>query len=207
VYEKYEFVNPKIVHTLGPWRAGQQFVKELEEQLLFDNIIHISVSLYGSLAKTGIGHGTDIALLLGLSGDDPVTIAIDHVIPKTQTIKNDKILILGGTREVLFNYDEDLIYYFAESLPYHSNGMIFKATTLNGEEYIATYYSIGGGFIVRDSQFGIEDKLGIKASSFPYPIYNAQDLIKWNINTGKQVSEIVKSNEQATRSEVEIQKV
>jgi L-serine dehydratase len=198
-------VGPSSSHTLGPWRAGQQFVKELEEQLLCDDVIHISVSLYGSLAKTGIGHGTDIALLLGLSGDDPVTIPIDNVIPKTQTIKKDKVLILGGKKEVFFNYNKDIVFHFTESLPYHSNGMVFKATMLNGEEYSAAYYSIGGGFTVRDSQSGIEDKLGIKASSFPYPIYNAQDLIKWNIKTGKQVSEIVKSNEEANRTQSEIQ--
>src|SRR5690606_27637166 len=84
-------IGPSSSHTLGPWRAAQQFVAELEKQSLLDEVYHISISLYGSLAKTGIGHGTDIALLLGLSGDDPVTIPLDDVLSKTSKIKNEQV--------------------------------------------------------------------------------------------------------------------
>jgi len=198
-------IGPSSSHTLGPWRAAQQFVKELEAQSLLDDIYHVSVSLYGSLAKTGLGHGTDIALLLGLSGDDPVTIAIDHVIPKTEAIKKENVLNLGNKKELFFSYDKDLKFHFSQTLPYHPNGMVINAKTLQGKEYISTYYSIGGGFIVKDAESGIEDKLGITASSFPYPIYNAQDLVSWNLQTGKQVSEIVESNEKSQRSIIEIE--
>src|SRR6202012_2360523 len=80
-------IGPSSSHTLGPWRAAQQFARELEQKQVLDLVVQVKILLYGSLAKTGKGHGTDIAVLLGLSGDDPVTFAVDQVTPKINEIK------------------------------------------------------------------------------------------------------------------------
>lgn len=193
-------IGPSSSHTLGPWRAAQQFVAELEKQFSLEDVYHISVSLYGSLAKTGIGHGTDIALLLGLSGDDPETIALDDVLSKTKKIKQEKVLSLGNSKEIFFDSEKDMVFHFSETLAYHPNGMIFKAMMLQGEEYEAIYYSIGGGFVVKQTEAERIDNVGIKASSFPYPINSAHDLVVFNEQTSKKVCEIVESNEKAFRS-------
>src|ERR1700761_2665035 len=91
-------IGPSSSHTLGPWRAAQQFVQVLEQQEVLQLVLEIKILLYGSLAKTGKGHGTDIAIQLGLSGDDPVTFAVDEVVPKINHIKTSRQLILGNKK-------------------------------------------------------------------------------------------------------------
>src|ERR1700733_9483665 len=86
-------IGPSSSHTLGPWRAAQQFVASLEQKGVLADVMEVKILLYGSLAKTGRGHGTDIAILLGLSGDDPVTFDVDRVGPKTQQIQTSNKLI------------------------------------------------------------------------------------------------------------------
>src|SRR3982750_2070826 len=112
-------IGPSSSHTLGPWRAAQQFVQLLEQKQVLPLVVHIKVLLYGSLAKTGRGHGTDIAVLLGLSGDDPVTFAVDEVTPKIAGITNSHKLVLGGKQEIDFTIVDDLLFLFNESLPFH----------------------------------------------------------------------------------------
>ncbi|RRN76683.1 L-serine ammonia-lyase, partial [Pseudoxanthomonas sp. SGD-10] len=194
-------IGPSSSHTLGPWRAAQQFIEELETRGLFADVIHISISLYGSLAKTGVGHGTDVAILLGLSGDDPVTIAVDSILPKFERIKEGGILKLGGKQDIFFNYPEDLRFLLSESLSYHPNGMTLRALTLGGEEYTESYYSIGGGFVVKGSESSANHSKSLTVADSPYPIYTSLDLIHYHKSTGKQISEIVKSNELAYRDE------
>src|SRR5476651_1255059 len=105
-------IGPSSSHTLGPWRAAQQFVQLLQDQQSLELVEGIRVLLYGSLAKTGRGHGTDIAILLGLSGDDPVTFDVNQIDPKISQIKNDHKLILGADQEIPFSYEDDLLFLY-----------------------------------------------------------------------------------------------
>src|SRR6201993_2903536 len=116
-------IGPSSSHTLGPWRAAQQFAQSLADKGVLADAAEIKILLYGSLAKTGRGHGTDIAILLGLSGDDPVTFEVDQVTPKTENIQTSNKLILGGEQEISFFVNDDLLFLFNESLPYHPNAV------------------------------------------------------------------------------------
>src|SRR6201999_2118501 len=143
-------IGPSSSHTLGPWRAAQQFVQLLQEQGVLPLVTGIKILLYGSLAKTGKGHGTDVAILLGLSGDDPVTFDVNAIDAKIDSIKNSHTLVLAGRGSIHFKFNEDLLFLFNESLPYHPNAVTFQALLMGDKAISATYYSIGGGFVVKE---------------------------------------------------------
>ena len=192
-------IGPSSSHTLGPWRAAQQFVQLLEEKQALPLVVQIKILLYGSLAKTGKGHGTDIAILLGLSGDDPVTFEVDQVGPKTEQIKTLNKLQLAGKKEVSFFANDDMLFLFNESLPYHPNAVSFQAFLSNGTAISETFYSIGGGFVVREGGQG-QQKTEV---DLPFPIETANNLLHWCIKTGLKISEVVMENELAWRGEQE----
>ncbi|MDB5086863.1 MAG: L-serine ammonia-lyase [Mucilaginibacter sp.] len=192
-------IGPSSSHTLGPWRAAQQFVQTLEQKKVLLLVEQVKILLYGSLAKTGRGHGTDIAILLGLSGDDPVTFEVDQVGPKTDKIRSSHKLALAGKKEVSFYADDDLLFLFNESLPFHPNAVTFQAFLSNGTAISETYYSIGGGFVVKD---GGEDQHKTEVD-LPFPIDTANNLLHWCMKTGLKISEVVMENELAWRSEQE----
>jgi L-serine dehydratase len=192
-------IGPSSSHTLGPWRAAQQFVQTLEQKKVLLLVEQVKILLYGSLAKTGRGHGTDIAILLGLSGDDPVTFEVDQVGPKTDKIRSSHKLTLAGKKEVSFYADDDLLFLFNESLPFHPNAVTFQAFLSNGTAISETYYSIGGGFVVKD---GGEDQHKTEVD-LPFPIDTANNLLHWCMKTGLKISEVVMENELAWRSEQE----
>ena len=192
-------IGPSSSHTLGPWRAAQQFVQSLEDKQVLPLVEQVKILLYGSLAKTGRGHGTDIAILLGLSGDDPVTFEVDQVGPKTTNIHTSHKLILAGKHQIEFNVDADLLFLFNESLPFHPNAVTFQAFLSNGNAVSETYYSIGGGFVVKEGAEGLQ-----KAEvDLPFPIDTANNLLHWCMKTGLKISEVVMENELAWRSEQE----
>src|SRR5579863_10547876 len=107
-------IGPSSSHTLGPWRAAQQFVQGLELQEILPLVTGIKILLYGSLAKTGKGHGTDIAILLGLSGDDPVTFDVNAIDEKINGIKTSGQLMLGAVQQIDFLEEEDLLFLYNE---------------------------------------------------------------------------------------------
>lgn len=189
-------VGPSSSHTLGPWRAAERFVEELELQAPLQQVLRVQIFLYGSLAKTGIGHGTDIAVQLGLSGFDPVTFDVAQITATIQHIADQKQLILHGTHRIQFNPTEDIVFLYQETLPYHSNGLRFTATLENGNTITETYYSIGGGFVKKEGEV-----ISAKKTTPPFPINDAEDLLKWCIRTGLAIHEIVYENEQAWRTE------
>jgi len=195
-------IGPSSSHTLGPWRAAQQFVQKLSREGLLVSTECIKILLYGSLAKTGRGHGTDIAILLGLSGDDPVTFDVNQIDVKVNMIKERKCIALGGIHSIEFDYTEDLLFLFHESLPYHPNAVTFQALLNDGRAHSETYYSIGGGFVVQEN----EDRDGSTEVDLPFPVQNAKDLLVWCMRTGLKVSEVVMENEHAWRSEEETNK-
>ena len=190
-------IGPSSSHTLGPWRAAQQFVQSLMDKGALELVEEVKILLYGSLAKTGRGHGTDIAILLGLSGDDPVTFEVDQVIPKTAEIRKTGKLLLSGRQEVIFYEAEDLLFLLNESLPFHPNAVTFQAFLLNGSAISETYYSIGGGFVVKEGGHG-QTKTEV---DLPFPIETANNLLHWCIKTGLKISEVVLENESAWRTE------
>jgi L-serine dehydratase len=192
-------VGPSSSHTLGPWRAAQQFINTIQAKGLLFNIKSVKVLLYGSLAKTGKGHGTDVAVQLGLCGDDPVTFAINQIEPKINDIRSMKRIILSGLHEVSFNPVEDIDFLMTENLPFHPNAVTFLADFNTGNSIAETFYSIGGGFVVKEG----EEAKAIEDAELPFPINTADDLLHWCIKTGMSVSDIVLENEHAWRPEEE----
>ena len=193
-------IGPSSSHTLGPWRAAQQFVQMLEQQDLLPLVEGIKILLYGSLAKTGKGHGTDIAILLGLSGDDPVTFDLNAIDTKINSIKTCGKLMLAGDTEITFSAQDDLLFLFNESLPYHPNAVTFQAFLMGDKAISATFYSIGGGFVVKEG----EQNQSKTEVDLPFPIDTAGDLLHWCIKTGLKISEVVMENELAWRNEPEV---
>ena len=190
-------VGPSSSHTLGPWRAAQKFVQTLSDRNLLQQTTAVRVLLYGSLAKTGKGHGTDIAIQLGLCGEDPVTFDVHSINSRMADIAAMKGLLLGGLHEVQFDPREDIEFLYGESLPYHPNAVTFLADCKNGEAVSETYYSVGGGFVVKEA----EEKSGASNIQLPFPINNANDLSHWCMKTGLSISEVVMENETAWRPE------
>jgi L-serine dehydratase len=192
-------IGPSSSHTLGPWRAAQQFLQLLDEQSALPLVEGIKILLYGSLAKTGRGHGTDIAILLGLSGDDPVTFDVNAIDTKINSIKTSHKLMLNGMQPVDFSIDEDMLFLYNEILSYHPNAVTFQAFLLGDIAISATFYSIGGGFVVRDGALN-QHKAEV---DLPFPIDTARDLLHWCMKTGLKISGVVMENELAWRSEKE----
>jgi len=195
-------IGPSSSHTLGPWRAAQQFINSLKKQGLFNDIVQVKILLYGSLAKTGKGHGTDIAILLGLAGGDPVTFDVNAINSTIEQIKQTQQLDLGAIKNIPFSYSDDLIFLFTESLPFHPNAVTFQAFLTPGKAFSETYYSIGGGFVVKEGENGSEKE----QVDLPFPIQKASELLHWCLSTGLKVSEVVMENEAAWRTEAETKK-
>jgi L-serine dehydratase len=191
-------VGPSSSHTLGPWRAAQAFITSLKEQRLFESLSTIRVLLYGSLAKTGVGHGTDIAVQLGLMGADPVTFPVDAIEGAIASIRNENQLNAGGEKQLPFNPQADIEFLFSESLPFHPNAVSFLASFTSGQSISETYYSIGGGFVVKEGQVTSKD-----AVTLPFPVNTSADLLHWCLKTGLSIHEIVMENELAWRPEAE----
>jgi L-serine dehydratase len=188
-------VGPSSSHTLGPWRAALRFLDTLKRKGSLSEVTEIKVLLFGSLAKTGKGHGTDIAVQLGLSGDDPVTFDVDQITSKINQIASQRKLILED-QEVDFDPQNDIQFLFTESLPFHPNALTFLAKFHNDETLAETYYSIGGGFVIKEGEERVRSSV-----SLPFPINTASDLLHWCIKTGLSISEVVMENETAWRNE------
>lgn len=190
-------IGPSSSHTLGPWRAAQRFVFSLKEKFDIYDLITIKIVLYGSLAKTGIGHGTDIAVQLGLCGDDPVTFDVNNIHAKINNIMARKKIVIDGRHEIDFDPLYDIEFLVTKSLPYHPNALTFLATFRDSTGISETYYSIGGGFVKQEGDQGSEASEVI----LPFPINKADDLLHWCMKTGLAISEVVMENECAWRPE------
>ena len=141
-------VGPSSAHTLGPWRAAEAFLKELEAASIFEKITRVRVDLYGSLSLTGKGHATDYAVMLGLNGADPEYVPIDDISSIINTINETTTINFGGKFKINFDPKTDIVFN-REFLPFHANGLTF--TAINGdEEFSSTFYSVGGGFFTKE---------------------------------------------------------
>ena len=193
-------VGPSSSHTLGPWKAALYFLNELDRHQLLNKVSGLRVHLYGSLAKTGIGHGTDIALLLGLSGYDPVAIDPDKIPEILEKIRSQKRLSLKGEQELPFNEIESIQFHLGEVLSFHSNGLKFEAFEEEKLLIEKTYFSTGGGFVVEENDENVKAMPKVP----PYPVSTAAELLGWCEKTGGKISDVVLENERQWKSEDQV---
>jgi len=179
-------VGPSSSHTLGPWKATLAFLDSLANH---HKPVKIEIELYGSLSKTGKGHGTDIAIMLGLQKYNPATIDTSAIYTIIEHLKQSQQLIINGNA-LHFNPKKHIIFK-PVALPFHPNGIWFKAQMADDSVIEEKYYSIGGGFIVTE----IEDSDIKNTVNFPYPIETEADLLKHINKTGKSIANIVLANE------------
>jgi iron-sulfur-dependent L-serine dehydratase beta subunit len=139
-------VGPSSSHTLGPWLAAKNCIQKVDSLFGLDKVKSIQVLLYGSLAKTGKGHGTAMAVMMGLMEEDPITTNTDLIEPSIAAIKINKKIVIDKRVSIEFDLDNDLLFLKDKLLPHHPNGLEF-IVTIGAEKHTYTYYSIGGGFI------------------------------------------------------------
>ncbi len=193
-------VGPSSSHTMGPWRAAQQFLSTCDRKGILSAVAQVRVDLFGSLAKTGKGHGTDIAILLGLSGEDPVTCVTTSIHQRIEAITTACSLALGGTRSIRFDPATGIVFHRDTVLPFHPNGLSFTAVLYDGAKHCETYYSVGGGFVVQEAQ----DSDRHEITKLPFPIEHASQLVGYCHDQGEPVPRIVWKNEMVWRSDLEI---
>jgi len=190
-------VGPSSSHTLGPWKAALSFVKELN--YLNADIDSIHVELFGSLAKTGKGHATDVAVILGLLGHIPETIDTESISTIVNNIHKDHQLLLSADKTILFDPTKSIQFHKNEILDFHPNGMSIKA--MEGKYIVLdkTYFSIGGGFIVEK---GVDKSLADSKKTIetlPFPINDSADLVVFCEKNKKSIAQIVLENETVFR--------
>ena len=190
-------IGPSSSHTLGPWRAAHRFLASLETKKLLIKTDRVKITLYGSLAKTGRGHGTDIAVQLGLSAFDPVTFDVNRITPAVEEIKAKKKILLNGSHEITFTSETDIVFLFSETLPFHSNALSFSA--YHNEELILEeiYYSVGGGFVVKHGEDATSEANRVELK---FPIEKASELLLYCDQNNMSVSQVVFENEKCWKS-------
>lgn len=195
-------IGPSSSHTVGPMKAACQFVKQLANKNLLAKTQSIKTELFGSLAFTGKGHGTDHAILLGLEGHLPDSIDPNIIKPRaTEIISTQQINVLG--QSMPFHYVQDMIFNFKDLLPAHTNGMRFSAYDQHQQLLNSSiYYSIGGGFIITEEEANHPDAVG--NTDMPFPFNNAKTLIKHCEDQKMTISQLMMANETSLRSEAEV---
>ena len=198
-------IGPSSSHTVGPMRAAARFVARwLVDGGRLQDVARIRAEVFGSLALTGRGHGTDKAVLMGLEGHYPNEIDPDIIPPALERIRAGKRILLNGTHEVAFDEKRDLLMNKRQKLPYHTNGMRFTAFDAN-DEVIATrdYYSVGGGFVVNQDDAAV-DRIVADETPLPYPFRSGDELLAQCQRSGLSIAAMMFENEKAWRSEDEI---
>ncbi|WP_282629495.1 L-serine ammonia-lyase [Empedobacter sedimenti] len=192
-------VGPSSSHTLGPWRAAEAFLKELEAASIFEKITRVRVDLYGSLSLTGKGHATDYAVMLGLSGADPEYVPIDDISSIINTINETTTINFGGKFKINFDPKTDIVFN-REFLPFHANGLTFTAV-YGEEEFSSTFYSVGGGFFTKEDEETSNTEV---TGAFPFLFNTSTELLEFCSKENKSISEIMFENEKSIRTEDEI---
>jgi L-serine dehydratase len=198
-------IGPSSSHTVGPMRAAARFAERwLAEKGVLDQVVRVRAELYGSLAMTGRGHGTDKAVLLGLEGHYPDRVDPDTIPATLERIRTQKQLHLLGRRQIAFDEKTDLVFNKRQKLPFHTNGMRYSAYDAAGNE-LATrdYYSVGGGFVVNHDE-AAEDRIVADTSEQPYPFSSGDQLLALCEKHGLTIAQLMLENEKIWRSEQEI---
>jgi L-serine dehydratase len=194
-------IGPSSSHTVGPMKAGKQFVDLLCEQEKLQEVTRIAVDVYGSLSLTGKGHHTDIAIIMGLAGESPDTVDIDAIPAFIKDVEQrERLLLAKGAHEVDFPREGGMVFR-SENLSLHENGLRLLAFAGDLLILSKTYYSVGGGFIVDEEHFG---QSALDEVSVPWPFHSAKDLLAHCHETGLSLSGLVMKNELALHSRDEI---
>lgn len=183
-------VGPSSSHTVGPMLAARRFLLECPN---LAQVIQIQIDLYGSLALTGIGHATDKAVLLGLSGETPKDVQPETIAAKIAAIHQSGQLRLLGQFPIAFSVDTDLLWHKQESLPAHPNGVKFTATRQDGSVTKQVFYSVGGGFIQTEQEMGHEP--GHKPIAKPYPFGTMGELLEHGEKNQISIAQMMRANE------------
>lgn len=201
-------IGPSSSHTVGPMRAARLFADRLANEHLLPATAHIKVELYGSLGATGKGHGSDKAVLLGLSGHEPDTVDVNAVASILAAIRESGQLQLLGRHPIAFDEKADLIFNRRETLPLHANGMRFTAVGGDGAELLnRIYYSVGGGFVVSAdvaADGALQKRIAPDTTILPYPFHTGDELLAQCEREGVSIAEIMRRNERHWRSDEEI---
>ena len=195
-------IGPSSSHTVGPMKAALTFVKLLDESQNLFSTKRIKIELFGSLAFTGKGHGTDYAILLGLLGMAPDTVNPDTIKPIAEKIIHEKKIDLHQTHTINFNYSLDFIFNTKDILPFHTNGMRFTVFNKDDQSFSRVYYSIGGGFILDEDQANHANTS--PKSHFPYPFLSAKTLLDLCQKHQLSIHALMMANECSLRKETEV---
>ncbi len=194
-------IGPSSSHTVGPMRAALRFVAELPS---LASVAGVRAELYGSLAHTGAGHGTDRAILLGLSGQAPDTVEPEAIAGMLEQILLSEKLVLGGTHVIAFDATRDLLFRKGELYPPHAqsatshpNGMRFHAFDSVGEVISQeVFYSVGGGFILSAAELAPDpEERQVSPRVVPYSFRSAAELLEKAGAAGLTIAELVLANE------------
>lgn len=197
-------IGPSSSHTVGPMRAARMFASRLKNEGLLVHTVSIRAELFGSLGATGHGHGTPKAVLLGLEGDSPRTVDVEHADERVEHIRSTGRLNLLGVQEIPFDADEDLILHRRKALPYHANGMTIHAFDADGTTLLEkTYYSVGGGFVVDEDAVG-EDRIVLDDTVLKHPFRTGDELLRLSRESGLSISALMLENEKSWRTRDEI---
>jgi L-serine dehydratase len=197
-------IGPSSSHTVGPMRAALAFVSNLKHRDLLQRTKRLQTELYGSLALTGKGHATDRAVLLGLSGEKPDTVDPGLIEGLVNGIRTSHSLFLGGVQSIPFDESLDLLFHTTIALPAHPNGMSFRAFDEKGQELVReVFYSVGGGFIKRESEMR-QAETNSETMSAPYPFGSSADLLRIGEELRLPIWQIVLENEKSRRPEEEV---
>ncbi|MCD9113913.1 L-serine ammonia-lyase [Pseudomonas bijieensis] len=195
-------IGPSSSHTVGPMRAAALFVETLKAKALLNDVRRVEVQLFGSLSATGIGHGSDNAVIMGLMGEWPDAIDPSQIGPRIERLRETHTLLLDGRLPVPFIWSRDM-RLIDENLPFHPNAMTLVAEGADGELHRDTYYSVGGGFVVDQAQAssGVVD---LDSTELPYDFSSAEELLELCRIHNLRVAELMLANEKVWRSEDEI---
>jgi L-serine dehydratase len=198
-------IGPSSSHTMGPMRAAERFARSLEELGILDRVHRVAIQLYGSLALTGKGHCTDLAVILGLEGALPDSVDPDRTSQRLEEIRTEGRIHLAGSHVVAFDEVLDLLFLKDQILAGHSNGLRITAMDQSLDVLLSReYFSIGGGFIVES---GKQEEVPVDARehiSFPYPFSSGKDILELCEAHRMQVHELVRANERQWRPDHEI---
>ena len=205
IFELFKIgIGPSSSHTVGPMLAAHTFVRHLQNSNLLTQVESLQITLYGSLAYTGRGHGTDKAVLLGLSGELPDQVDPDNIDGIVQEIQSSGIIRLAGQVGIEFSEKADLIFNKREALPYHTNGMRFIALGKGGKVLTRRdYYSVGGGFVVNHDE-AAADRIVKDKTPLTYPFSSGDELLALCTRHNMSIASIMMANEKEWRSEKEI---
>ena len=201
-------IGPSSSHTVGPMRAARLFALRLEHEGHLPATTRVCAQLYGSLGATGKGHGSDKAVLLGLTGEEPDSVDVDSIATRLKQIRDAKEVPLLGRHPIAFNEKTDLVMYRRETLPFHANGMRFTAFDAAGNELMMrVYYSVGGGFIVSDevAHDGTKQKvIAPDTTVLAHPFHSGVELLAQATANDCSIAELMRRNERHWRSDAEI---